>query len=174
VGAYQIARWYFLYAHYSAAIAIEQLPEEERPARRALLLEKLEACREADGSWQDQVIIDNKAYGTGIVLLALEEGLPDPEPQDLPFRRGDSNVERSGDVSDPVFTLGWLFLGGGPMECADAADSNDDGSLDVTDAIYLLNYLFLGGPAPAAPFPELGPDPTPEDELGCAYYPCDP
>jgi hypothetical protein len=76
------------------------------------------------------------------------------------------------DISDPVVILGHLFLGSpAALGCADAADANDDGRVDITDPIYLLTYLFLGGPAPADPFPDAGPDPTPDD-IGCDEVPC--
>jgi hypothetical protein len=43
----------------------------------------------------------------------------------------------------------------------DAGDVNDDGIVDVSDVIYLINYLYKDGPAPPAPFPDPGVDPTP-------------
>jgi hypothetical protein len=52
------------------------------------------------------------------------------------------------------------------VPCADAADADDSGAIDLADAIHLLSALFLGGPAPAAPFPACGTDPT-EDALDC-------
>ncbi len=44
---------------------------------------------------------------------------------------------------------------------------NDDGSLSLVDVIYILSYLFTSGPAPLAPFPDCGEDPTPADTFGC-------
>jgi len=86
------------------------------------------------------------------------------------FRRGDSNDDGNGDLSDAIFTLAWRFLGGPAPGCDDAADTNDDGSIDLADPVHLMNFLFRGGPAP--PLPGLlrcGPDPTP-DRLSCARY----
>ncbi len=84
------------------------------------------------------------------------------------FIRGDA--DRSGviDLTDPTFTLNFLFLGGVAPPCRDAADADDSGELDITDGTYLINFLFLGGVAPRPPFPVAGPDPTPGDPLGCA------
>ena len=48
------------------------------------------------------------------------------------------------------------------MNCEDAGDIDDNGSLQVTDVIALLDFLFKSGPAPAAPFPAAGFDPTPD------------
>jgi hypothetical protein len=92
-------------------------------------------------------------------------------PDGAVFIRGDSNQDGKVDVSDAVNTLGHLFLGAGPLSCADAADANDDGSLDISDPVATLDFLFLGGssllPAPAG---EKGVDPTP-DGLACFTIP---
>ena len=83
------------------------------------------------------------------------------------FVRGDSNLDKTINLTDAVFILSVLFLGKPPsFSCADAADTNDDGILNLTDAVFLLGYQFLGGPAPPAPFPSPGTDPTP-DPLDC-------
>lgn len=68
-------------------------------------------------------------------------------------------------ISDAVFILNFLFIGGRAPECLKAADVDDTGSIDLTDAVYLLNYLFIGGAAPADPV-DCGEDPT-DDELTC-------
>lgn len=90
------------------------------------------------------------------------------------FRRGDADANGRWEITDPVFTLGYLFLFGLPEEslCLDALDATDDGTIDLTDAIYALNFLFLGGPQPSEPYGECGPDPT-EDALDCReFVPC--
>ena len=61
--------------------------------------------------------------------------------------RGDSNGDTNVDISDPTYTLQYLFLGGPAPGCAAAADANADGSLDISDPTYTLLHLFLGGPA---------------------------
>lgn len=107
--------------------------------------------------------------------LVREEGTPvgftsfdgPVEITGVVFLRGDSNSDGGVDLSDGIYTLDFLFLGGpGPL-CGDAADADDGGALDLSDAIYLLNHLFLGGPPPPPPFPEAGIDPT-ADDLECA------
>ncbi|MGE4603314.1 MAG: hypothetical protein AAEJ65_10465 [Planctomycetota bacterium] len=85
------------------------------------------------------------------------------------FIRGDVTTDGQLDLSDPVTTLHYLFLGG-DMPCASAADHDDSGSLDLADAVSLLSYLFIGGTPPAPPHPLPGTDPTP-DNLGC-LEPC--
>ena len=83
------------------------------------------------------------------------------------FLRGDVDGSGRLAVSDAIRILAHLFQGdGSAVPCEDAADPDDSGAIDLADAIHLLSGLFLGGPAPAAPFPACGADPT-EDALGC-------
>ncbi|MBN1421025.1 MAG: hypothetical protein JXP34_19800 [Planctomycetes bacterium] len=74
------------------------------------------------------------------------------------------------DIGDAISILNFLFSEQ-PLTCHAAADVNDDGQNDIGDAISLLNYQFVpGSPAPRAPFPDCGPDPTP-DTLTCESFP---
>ena len=89
---------------------------------------------------------------------------------DVRFVRGDSNADGAVNISDPVSTLGFLFLGNpSALQCKDAADSNDDAKLNISDAVHTLGFLFLGTPAPPAPFgsspTDCGVDPTGADIL---------
>lgn len=86
------------------------------------------------------------------------------------FLRGDANADGLVDISDPVFTLEYLFRGGATPRCLSALDANDSSEVDISDAIYSLGFLFTGGPPPPNCFPVAGPDPTP-DGLGCASPP---
>jgi hypothetical protein len=89
------------------------------------------------------------------------------------FRRADSNGDGVVDITDPIFTLTFIFLGGQKPGCLKAADADDSGELDITDPVYSLGFLFLGGKAPPAPFPGCGEDPTP-DGLACTTLPACP
>ncbi len=82
------------------------------------------------------------------------------------FRRADSNGDGAHDLSDIVFTLNFLFLGGVPPDCRDAADTDDSGEVDLTDAIATANWQFLAGRQPPFPLVICGIDLTP-DSLGC-------
>jgi hypothetical protein len=86
------------------------------------------------------------------------------------FRRGDTNDDGEVIITDSIFMLNFLFLGGRRPVCMDALDTNDDGQVDISDASYALNHLFLGGPRLPAPYPECGVDPTPDD-VPCASQP---
>ncbi len=90
------------------------------------------------------------------------------------FVRGDANGDGSFDISDPIYSLGALFIVGAPQaSCEDAADSNDDGAFNVADPVSALAALFVAGtPRPALPFPACGVDPT-GDGLSCVLFaPC--
>lgn len=90
--------------------------------------------------------------------------------QDSMFRRGDANQDDSTDLSDGVFIITYLFLGGTAPDCLDAADITDNGVIDLTDAVNLMDFLFRGGPRPPAPGRlDCGVDPTPDD-LDCRRY----
>jgi hypothetical protein len=86
------------------------------------------------------------------------------------FDRGDANGDGQVDISDPVFVLGFLFLGGTAPSCGDAADANDDGNIDISDSVGLLRFLFMGSAAPPLPFGECGADSTPGGP-GCERFP---
>lgn len=83
------------------------------------------------------------------------------------FLRGD--IDRSGSlkITDAIYALSFLFLGGAPPSCFDAADANDDGEVNISDASAILGYLFLGAGSLPEPSKEAGPDPTP-DALDCS------
>lgn len=51
-----------------------------------------------------------------------------------------------------------------------AADANDDDQINIGDPVLILGGLFSGGPAPSAPYPSCGPDPTP-GALTCESFP---
>lgn len=76
------------------------------------------------------------------------------------FLRGDTNGDRTVNLTDAVTTLNYLFYGKEEPDCFDAADATDDGELDITDSIFTLNFLFLSGSCPQAPYPDPGLDPT--------------
>lgn len=89
------------------------------------------------------------------------------------FIRGDVDASGGISISDPIRLLGYLFLGHPTtMECHSALDADDSGSSNASDAIYLLHHLFLGTSPPLAPFPECGPDPTPNGTRCAAFGAC--
>ena len=85
------------------------------------------------------------------------------------FVRGEANQDAAVDISDALFLLAYLFLGGERPTCLDALDVDDSGALEITDAVRLLGLLFLGGTDPPPPYPERGKDPT-ADPLTCLGF----
>lgn len=101
----------------------------------------------------------------------VAEGFCYPQEKNSPlFLRGDVDSDQGIELTDAVFTLNYLFIGGRIPACLDAADVNDNASVELTDAIFILNYLFIGGRLPAAPFPECGQDTT-ADDIDCETPP---
>jgi hypothetical protein len=94
--------------------------------------------------WIDMSIIGPRAW----VLESFEA-----RPAGEPFLRGDADGNGELAITDAIVTLEWLFLGGGPTACEDAADLNDDGGIDISDPVSLLAHLFLGSPPPPPPGP---------------------
>jgi hypothetical protein len=85
-------------------------------------------------------------------------GMGDPNSFEVCFsiRRadficGDANGNGVVDVSDVVYLISYLFIGGDPPVPMQAGDVNLDGVVDSADVVYLINYLFKGGPPPCNP-----------------------
>jgi hypothetical protein len=62
---------------------------------------------------------------------------------------GDANGDRKIDVTDIVYLMNYLFIGGPAPEPLETGDADCDGAVDDADVVYLINYLFTGGSAPA-------------------------
>ena len=90
-------------------------------------------------------------YGDFFAVSHLVEVTPE-----LHFVRAEVNGDGEVDLSDAVYVLSHLFLGGPPPRPAETADINADGKVDIADPIYLLEFLFRGGPLIPPPFPEPG------------------
>ena len=90
------------------------------------------------------------------------------------FNRGDPDDTSAVQLTDGIFILNFLFIGGGAPACFDSADADNNGAVQLTDGIYILNFLVLGGAAPVDPGTSAtpcGPDPAePEATLGCESY----
>jgi len=85
VGAYSVAPYYFYFAHFSAAQAIEQLPEAERPALREKCNRLLFSVRQEDGTWNDRVFKRSANFGTSFACMAiLQPVLPKPATYTAP------------------------------------------------------------------------------------------
>jgi len=127
---------------------------------------------------KDDVLIGLAATGTGDTARYTFRSLSGPPVKEVGqlFRRANADSSTALDISDPVFLLTYLFLGGGRPACLDAADADDSGTIDLTDAVFSLNFQFLAGPTPPDPGPNAcGIDPTPDadgTDLGCVTPQC--
>ncbi|MCA8959437.1 MAG: hypothetical protein KDC38_02940, partial [Planctomycetes bacterium] len=119
--------------------------------------------------WLAEITVDGVTHRATVVDDLYRDHHPLIVSGDYSFARGNSNdLDGYVDLADAIFTLTFLFEGGAPPPCFDAADANNDGAVDIGDAIVTLSYLFAGGPTLPAPHPECGWD-TDSDALP----PCD-
>ncbi|MGK0482970.1 MAG: hypothetical protein ACJAQ3_002952 [Planctomycetota bacterium] len=77
---YNIAPYYFFFGHTYAAMAIEELPDGEKEARRGELAGLLWKTREEDGTWNDRIFPRTSSYSTAMSILALRA----PELEAIP------------------------------------------------------------------------------------------
>jgi hypothetical protein len=62
---------------------------------------------------------------------------------------GDANEDGTVNVSDAVYIINFVYVGGDPPEPVLAcADANSDAAVNVSDAVYIINYVFTGGAPP--------------------------
>jgi hypothetical protein len=62
---------------------------------------------------------------------------------------GDANDDQAVNVSDAVWIINYVFIGGDPPQPVLACgDANDDASVNVSDAVKIINYIFTGGTPP--------------------------
>ncbi len=71
VPPYAVAPYYFYFAHYYAAQAVEMLPESERAEYRRKINDLLFSVRLEDGSWNDRVFPRSANFGTSMAMMAL-------------------------------------------------------------------------------------------------------
>ena len=118
----------------------------------------------ADEACLDNVIL---AGPGGTALDVLDAECAPLQTDETSFIRGDANDDSMVNLTDAIFILSHLFMGGEGPSCLAAADSTGNRSLDLSDSVFLLNFLFNGGDAPPAPFPECGPYEARDDDLPC-------
>lgn len=96
---------------------------------------------------------------------------------EIKFRRGDTDGNGALEITDPINSLSFQFLGNFTPPCLDASDFDDNGKVEITDPIANLSHQFLGTAPPAPPGKDsCGVDPTEDDpavngDLGCENPP---
>jgi hypothetical protein len=117
-----------------------------------------------------EVLVKNTGQAAAsIKVIAGAMSVGSAEPQ---FRRSDCDGNGAVQITDAIFGLNWLFMGGTAPTCKDACDADDNGKTDITDMVTTLLYLFLSGPIAPAPGPlACGPDPSSDALEACVYPP---
>jgi photosystem II stability/assembly factor-like uncharacterized protein len=64
---------------------------------------------------------------------------------------GDANGDDAVNISDAVYLIAYIFVGGLAPTPLAAGDANCNGAVNISDAVYLIAYIFSGGPAPCCP-----------------------
>jgi hypothetical protein len=122
--------------------------------------------------WLIGQIDDVRFYNVPLDLAHVQALAADEVVHGIRFQRGDADANGAVNITDGIFVLNFLFLGGSAPLCHEAANSNDDAEVNITDGIYILNFLFLGGPAPPDPHGACGWDPTPGSTTCDSFPPC--
>lgn len=66
---------------------------------------------------------------------------------------GDLDGDSLVNITDVVFIIDRIFLGGPPPSEEKIGDVNCDDRLDLSDVVYLIQFIFNGGPEPCADCP---------------------
>ena len=61
---------------------------------------------------------------------------------------GDANSDQAVNVSDAVWVINYVFIGGLPPDPLASGEVNCDGAVNVSDAVWIINYVFIGGNMP--------------------------
>ncbi|NIP41721.1 MAG: M6 family metalloprotease domain-containing protein, partial [candidate division Zixibacteria bacterium] len=61
---------------------------------------------------------------------------------------GDANGDKTVNVSDAVYIINFVFVGGNPPDPTESGDANCDATVNVSDAVWIINYVFVGGSNP--------------------------
>lgn len=59
---------------------------------------------------------------------------------------GDANWDGIAELTDVIYVMEYLFMGGSPPLYCDCADVNCDGVINIADLVYYINYWFIDGP----------------------------
>jgi Beta-propeller repeat/Dockerin type I domain len=65
-----------------------------------------------------------------------------------PLICGDANYDGTVNVSDAVYIINYVFVGGNSPNPYASGDTNCDSICNVSDAVWIINYVFVGGFAP--------------------------
>jgi hypothetical protein len=73
----------------------------------------------------------------------------DSLPIEIIIFNGDANNDGTINVSDAVWIINYVFIGGNPpIPHLLQGDANCDENINVSDAVFIINYVFIGGQPP--------------------------
>jgi hypothetical protein len=123
-----------------------------------------------EGTKKGDTIAARSFYGmTGEVYVTDFVTCIPALPPGHTFLRGDCDGDGIFNLTDAIFGLNYLFLGGQEPPCASACNSDGNEVLNLTDAVYSLIHLFVGGDPPPGNFPDC--DEVPPDEFDDCFRP---
>jgi hypothetical protein len=102
-------------------------------------------------SWNCPAMLNDNSryYWRARATDSYEESVWSPDPVGFwTMRCGDANSDQDVNVSDAVFIINYIFVGGDPPNPIESGDCNCDGTCNVSDAVMIINYVFVGGNAP--------------------------
>jgi hypothetical protein len=67
---------------------------------------------------------------------------------DPPYICGDATGDETVNVSDAVYIINYVFVGGAAPVPLESGDADCSGTVNVSDAVYIINYVFVGGNDP--------------------------
>ncbi|NIP44182.1 MAG: hypothetical protein GWO41_03830, partial [candidate division Zixibacteria bacterium] len=100
----------------------------------------------AEGTYTGTVTITSPEIGEDVIVIDVTLNVTTQTCQGL---CGDANNDGSVNVSDAVYIINFVFVGGGaPQPVQACGDANSDASVNVSDAVYVINFVFVGGGSP--------------------------
>lgn len=64
---------------------------------------------------------------------------------------GNLNGDASVNISDAIYLINYIFLGGDPPDPLECGNVNCDTKVNITDAVYIIMFVFSGGHEPCDP-----------------------
>jgi hypothetical protein len=93
---------------------------------------------------------DSQVYYFTMYALDAAGHTSEPTPilTGYPYSCGDCNNDNDVNVSDAVYIINYVFVGGDPPYPLYTGDVNCDAVVNISDAVWIINYIFVGGKAP--------------------------
>jgi hypothetical protein len=87
----------------------------------------------------------------GFLFAGVYEGGVWRRPlSEMQYSPGDANGDLTVNISDAVYLINYIFVGGSAPDPLWNGDADCTGIISISDAVYLITYIFAGGPAPGA------------------------